>query len=266
MAGVLRAVLQASTFGALPTLVLCATVASNAAASPTSCSCGIPSEVLSPSLERPVPVDARIRIRHPAGAKSGGFLLRLHRGGEIATTVQRTLGGPDDPVEVVELVPSAPLPVGARFEVGEKHPDRRPSLLVFATFVTQAKATTDALAPVVDTPGKLVAFPLPATPIDSCGQRPPRLQLHGLRAHDPGRTEAALLVAFWRADASGVIDEKKPPIVFATLGDPIDFSGREMCGQAAFVLPERGPAEIGWAIVDERGNRSSLRREKIVLP
>lgn len=265
MAWVLRQTRPTVLYTALA-LALAGTHAAHSAASPVHCVCVIRSEVLSPSLERAVPVDARVRIRRPVRTSSTDLVLRLHRGAEIATTVQRTLVGPDDPVEVVELVPTNPLPAGVRFEIGEKQPDRRPSLLVFATFVTEPKAASDTTAPVMDAPGRLVAFPLPAIPVDSCSQRPPRLQLQGVRAHDAGRAAPTLLVAFWRADANGMIDDKKPPVVFATLADPIDFSGREMCGQAPFALPERGPVEIGWAIVDERGNRSALRREKIVLP
>lgn len=251
--------------GAFVVVAVCG-IASHAAASDVTCICVLRPEMMSPSSEHPALVDAHVRVRMGAKHEGGSLVLRAYRGADVAVTTTLTTNTADDPVRLFDLRPLAPLAPSTRYEVGIRDPKRHPSLTVFATFVTASTPETDKAAPKLDQPGKLLAFPLPATPVDSCAERPKRLVLEGLAASDPGRPEATLLVAFWRGDASGRIDETKPPVAYGATAPSITITDRDQCGQAPFALPPRGPLSVGWAVVDESGRRSPLQRATVILP
>lgn len=221
-----------------------------------ACSCVSPHmSFLSPSATTAAPTNARVRIEAPSSnLVTSRFVLRVHNGANVATTVKTY---PESMVTIVELVPSAPLPASTRFEVASIDPSVHPPTTVIGTFTTGA--TADTTAPRLDSLGKQHTRLNTTFGGGDCSIAGPWIQLDDFVAQDD-RADAQLAFGVWAANASGVIDTTRQPdaLVFP-------YEKRLSIGQTSLCDPRRFPLtgtsiSLAVATIDESGNASRAIR------
>lgn len=228
-----------------------------------ACSCAGPRlTLLSPERVDDAPLNAKVRVEVPANGSSGKITLRVVGGAEVAVTMNRYK--PGGWLELVELVPKAPLGASTRYEVASVDLDQYPSTVVFGTFRTGVSA--DTTAPRVERLGAAVAHRSRRSGGGSCQVAGPWVTIEGVRAVDPGRAEAQLAVGVWLGDAAGNVDASKPPTAIVSPFKGTLHVGRtSLCDPHDFPLPKGGSAWLGVAALDEAGNASGLRKMRVDL-
>jgi hypothetical protein len=249
-----------------PLFVFCA-LAALPARDADACSCAAgPPAMITPGPIAPLNAHVRIEVASYASTSSV-FELRVHKGAPVATTSKKTSPGL---VDATELVPLAPLAPHTRYDVAEIVRDMHPPIVVFGTFETGDAA--DTTAPRIDRNGVAQAHSLSAVRAGSgfhvlrstCSAVEPRIEIEGIHASDPGRADAKLAFAIWRAEASGRIDDTRAPA--ATLlanGDSLVIGRSSICDPHNFALADKGVVVLGVAAVDEAGNKSPTRTLRV---
>src|SRR6185369_686768 len=93
--------------------------------------------------------------------------------------------------------------------------------------------------------------------MSSCATSDPWITVDGLSATD--RQGAQIAWAVWRADASGTIDDTKPPAATLLANDKgiLTLGRTSTCDPHTFALPDKGIVTLGLAALDEAGNKSA---------
>ena len=92
------------------------------------------------------------------------------------------------------------------------------------------------------------------------------MTIDGIEAVDPTRAKAQLLYGAWVGDASGKIDETKPPASMFALHQGTLVLGRSSgCDPHDFPLPATPFAWIGISAIDEAGNLSAMKKMRVDL-
>jgi hypothetical protein len=160
-------------------------------------------------------------------------------------------------VDVIELVPQAPLVPATRYEVAILDPSQHPGTLVFGTFRTGAG--TDNGPPVVKNGGAATAH-RNVQLRTSCSIPGPWIDVRGVAAEDPGRPKAQILWGVWTRDAAGKFDASRPPATILTpWQDMVTIGRRSGCDPRSFPLPAAGPFTFAVAPLDEAGNAGPLK-------
>lgn len=231
----------------------------------SACSCVAPeSTLLAPDRVDDAPVNAKIRIEIPSYANAAVPALRVHGGGEIAVRTRRIKGGD---VDVLELTPAAPLAAATQYEISTVDRTHHPPVHVLGTFKTAGTASADTTAPRFDQLGAPVTSrPGASSMSSSCGVPGPWVTFDEVRLVDPGRPDAQLFVGVWLGDASGRIDETKPPtrMLLAPRG-PLVVGRASLCMPHDFPFPATSHAWLGLAPIDEAGNTGAMRKVRVDL-
>jgi hypothetical protein len=221
-----------------------------------ACSCVSPHmSFLSPSSGTAAPTNVRVRIEAPSSnLVTSRFVLRVHNGANVATTVKTY---PEAMVTIVELVPNAALPASTRFEVASIDSSVHPPTTVIGTFTTGT--ATDTTAPRLDSLGKQHTRLNTVFGGGDCSIAGPWIQLDDFVAQDD-RADARLAFGVWSANASGVIDTTRQPDVIL-----FPYEKRLSIGQTSLCDPRRFPLtgssiSLAVAAIDESGNTSRALR------
>lgn len=225
-----------------------------------ACSCVPPRAVLiSPAPGTPAPLNTRVRLALPgpgSGAGQEELVLRARGGAPVA--VKRTdsaLGA----LTHIELVPEAPLASETRYELAVVAKDRHPSTLVFGTFKTEKEA--DTTAPAGGKLDKPVVYKAKNWYGGSCGIGTPWATLSVAEGKDQGRPGARLVYAVWSADGGGRLDTSSAPKAFLVASEgTLTIGQTSLCDPDDYPLPDKGRATLGFALVDEAGNRGAVQR------
>lgn len=219
-----------------------------------ACTCEGPEPtLLSPAWTNDVPSNTKVRVEllTDVGADTR-VVLRTTSGATVETTT-RAIG--DDPVNVIELTPVAPLAASTRYEVMVVDPRAHPPKHVFATFATNAVPLMDTTAPRIDTAGAIRVEKFSNTrPGGSCSMPGPWVALD-IGASDPGRPSAKLLYGVWLDDPT------KPPLrILDHAPDSLVVGQAWACRRQGFPFPSKGPVTIAIAAIDEAGNASEPKK------
>jgi hypothetical protein len=230
-----------------------------------ACSCVGPQlRLIAPDRLDDAPRNAHVRLAMPAQPQKNGshIVLRAHGSrAEVATTSRSRQYGM---VTDVELVPNALLAADTQYELATIDPTAHPPETVFGTFRTGS--SSDTTAPRLDSTGHAAAKVNPHPSGGSCGIPGPWVVLEHIRATDPGRADAQLAMAVWLGDASGRIDDTRPPSAIEKLaGEGILLGPASMCDPRSFPFPKTRSMWIGLAVLDEAGNRSATKRVRVDL-
>ncbi len=229
-----------------------------------ACSCMPPeAALLAPDRVDDAPVNAKVRIEVPSYAGAAAPLLRVHGGADVPVTTRKIAGGD---LDVIELTPAAPLAPSTQYEVATIDRSRHPPVHVLGTFKTGA-ATSDTTAPRFDRLGPPVTSRPGANAMSSsCGVPGPWVTFDDVALTDPGRPDAQLFIGVWLGDASGKIDDTKPParLLRASRGSLV-LGKSSLCMPHDFAFPASAHAWVGLAPIDEAGNAGALRKVKVDL-
>jgi hypothetical protein len=220
-----------------------------------ACSCVGPHlAYLSPSGSA-APTNARVRIKAPSGGlQTSQFVLRVHNGATIPTTVKTY---PEQLVTIVELVPNAALPANTRFEVASIDPTVHPPTTVIGTFATGT--TADTTAPRLDSLGKQRTRLNTVFGGGDCSIQGPWIEFDDFVAADD-RADAHLAFGVWKPNGQGVIDTTRQPDALL-----FPWEKRLSIGETSLCDPRRftfaGPTvSLAVAAIDESGNVSRAIR------
>lgn len=228
-----------------------------------ACSCGGPdASLLSPKGGTAAPTSSRVRLIVPATGRPLPF-LRVHGGAKVATTAKSSpLGEGDNAAFLVELAPMRPLQAGTRYEIALETPGEYPPTTVFGTFKTGSSA--DTTAPRIDSLGK--ATPERSSELlgSTCDLGVPWIAFEGLKASDPGREGADLVIAAWIGDAQGKVDLRGPPASVTRAREGKFTLGRtSLCDALGAPLPRSPVVTVALAVLDESGNRSAPQTVRV---
>jgi hypothetical protein len=233
-----------------------------------ACSCGVgPPRLLTPARHVPAALNAKVRvaIATPWYTKPTDHVeLRTVEGGAVVPVTERRmlLGS----LEIVELMPRAPLSKNTRYALALVRSDQKPSTWIFGSFRTGADV--DRQAPVLSPLGTVKTGGGFSGSFDMCGTYDVYANVHSVVASDPGRSDARLLYGVWVADAAGRVDASKPPPGLLELeeGNWLAIGNADLCNMLKFPFPPRRNVVLGIAAVDEAGNTSALRTVRVRFP
>lgn len=228
-----------------------------------ACSCVPPdAALLAPDRSSAAPLNAKVRIEVASYGKAPVPVLRVHGGADVPVKT-RKLGGGD--LDVLELTPVTPLAPATQYEVATVDDARHPPIHVLGTFKTGA--SPDTTPPRIERMGNVAATrPGSRAMSSSCGVPGPWVTVDELEASDPGRPDAQLAYAVWLGDASGKIDDTKPPTrILAGMPRALVIGRSSLCDPHDFPFPATTHAWLGIAAIDEAGNTSALRKVKVDL-
>lgn len=229
-----------------------------------ACSCSGPHvRFLTPDRLDDVPLNTRVRLEVPARVRApskGRRVLRVHGSTAEVQVTERSFSS--GYMDVVELLPTAPLAPSTQYEMAVIDPAEHPSTLVVGTFRTGTAA--DTAAPVVKNGGKAVAHRNVQFGGGSCSVQGPWIDVSALVAEDPSRPDAQILWGVWAGGPSGKIDPTKPPtVIVGTWRDIVTIGKRSLCDPHDFPLPAAGVFAFGLAPLDEAGNAGAMKIHRV---
>lgn len=231
-----------------------------------ACSCAGPqASLVSPEHVEDAPLNTRVRLELPSnGVEGATMIFRAHGTTTNVKTTERKM--PLGSVNIVELIPAAPLAPETRYEIGFTDPSKHPATHILGSFKTGTAA--DNTAPKIDKIGAVEAVkPSQMYGGGSCSVSGPWVQVSDLTSSDGARNATEVNYAIWVADAAGVIDEKKTPTaIFKNTWSTLSLGPSSICDPHTFPYPKAGGSmTIGIAAVDLAGNISAVKRATVNL-
>jgi len=227
-----------------------------------ACSCAGPEgQLLGPDRVDDAPTNTKVRLELPSHAINARTVLAVRGGAEVAVKSRSMSVGS---VDVVELTPSSALAPGTQYVVSIVDDSRHPPVRVLGTFKTAS--AEDKTAPKIDSIGRVYTTRDGTNVRTSCSVGTPWITVESIKASDPGRPNAQLFYGVWVGDASGKIDDTKPPsAILRPYQDRLTIGRSSVCDPHDVTLPKTPFAWIGIAALDEAGNASPVRKMKVDL-
>lgn len=230
-----------------------------------ACSCVPPeSALLAPDRVDDAPVNSKVRIEVPSYGGAAVPVLRVHGGAEVPVKTRKISGGD---LDVLELTPLAPLTPSTQYVIATIDNAHHPPIHVLGTFKTAATAAPDTTPPRFERLGAPVTSrPGSAAMSSSCGVPGPWVTFDEVQASDPGRAKAQIVIGVWLGDASGKIDDAKPPTrLLPTERGSLVIGRSSLCMPRDFPFPAASHAWLGLSPIDEAGNVGAMRKVKVDL-